>query len=100
MSINNMKKKAFIIDDSMIKKVDGYLLTNSIKHKYLVTVRSFLAAKAVNMFDYVKPIQRDFDPVAYILHIGTNDLTRKKNETKSAQKYNDLSRFLKQINTK
>ena len=72
----------------------------SIKHKYLVTVRSFLAAKAVDMFDYVKPIQRDFDPVAYILHIGTNDLTREKNETKSAQKYHDLSRFLKQIKTK
>ena len=72
----------------------------SIKHKYLVTVRSFLAAKAVDMFDYVKPIQRDFDPVAYILHIGTNDLTREKNETKSAQKYQVVLRFLKQIKTK
>ena len=66
----NMKKKVFIIGDSMIKKVDGYLLTNSIKHKYLAKVRPFLAAKAVDMFDYVKPIQRDFDPDAYILHIG------------------------------
>ena len=54
MSKNNMKKKVFII-------VDGYLLTNSIKHKYLVKVRPFLAAKAVDIFDYVKPIQRDFD---------------------------------------
>ena len=32
----------------------------------------------VDMFDYVKPIQRDFDPDAYILHIGTNDLTADK----------------------
>ena len=78
----------------MIKKVDGYLLTNSIKHKYLVKVIPFLAAKAVDMFDYVKPIQRDFDPDAYILHIGTNDLTTEKNQTKSAQKYRDLSSFL------
>ena len=39
MSTNNIKRKVFIIGDSMIKKVDGYLLTNSIKHKYLVKVR-------------------------------------------------------------
>ena len=94
MSTNNMKKTVFIIRDSMIKKVHGYLLTNSIKHKYLVKVRPFLAAKAVDMFDYVKPIQGDFDPDAYILHIGTNDLTTEKNQTKSAQKYRDLSSFL------
>ena len=41
----------------MIKKVDGYLLTNLIKHKYLVKVRTFLAAKAVEILDYVKSIQ-------------------------------------------
>ena len=78
MSTNNMKKKVFLIEDSMIKKVDGYLLTISIKHKCLVKVIPFLAAKAVHIFDYVKPIQRDFDPDAYILHIGTNDLTTDK----------------------
>ena len=30
------------------------------------------------MLDYVKPIQRDFDPDTYILHIGTNNLTTDK----------------------
>ena len=39
MLINNMKKKVFIIGDSMIKKVDGYLLTNSVNHKYLLNVK-------------------------------------------------------------
>ena len=78
MSINNMKKKFFIIGDSMIKKVDGYLLKNSPKHKHLVKVRPFLAAKAVDMFDYVKPILRNFDSDACILHTGINDLTRDK----------------------
>ena len=34
MLTNNMKKKLFIIADSMIEKVDGYLLTNSLKNKY------------------------------------------------------------------
>ena len=78
MSTNNMKKKVFIIRDSVIEKVDGYLLTNSIKHKYLVKVRPFLAAKAANMFGYVKPIQRDFDPDTCNLHIGTNNITTDK----------------------
>ena len=95
-----MKKKVFIIGDSMIKKADGYLLTTSIKHKNIANVRPFLAAKAVDMFYYAKPVQKDFDPDAYILHIGTNDLTTDKNQTKSAQKYRDLSRFLKQIKIK
>ena len=59
MSTNDMKKKVFTIGDSMIETVDRYLLTDSIKHKYLVKVRPFFAAKAVDMFDYVKPIQRE-----------------------------------------
>ena len=50
----------------MTKKADGYLLTNSIKHKYLVKVRPFLAAKTVDMFHYVKPTQRDFELVQAI----------------------------------
>ena len=72
------KKKVIIIGDSMIKKIDGYLLTSSINHKYLVKVRPFLAAKSVDMLDYVKPIERDFDPEVYVIHIGTNDLTTDK----------------------
>ena len=30
------------------------------------------------MFDYVKPIQRDLDPEAYVIYIGANDLTTDK----------------------
>ena len=52
------------------------------------------------MFGYAKPIQRYFDPDTCILHIGTNDSTTDKKPGKSAQKYHDLSRFLKQIKTK
>ena len=79
----------------MIKKVDGYLLTNSIKHKYLVKVRPFLAAKDVDMFDYIKPIQRDFDPDAYILHIGTNDLTTDKKPDEICSEISQLIKVLK-----
>ena len=41
-------------------------------------VRPFLAAKSVDMLDYVKPIERDFDPEVYVIHICTNDLTTDK----------------------
>ena len=95
MPTNNMKKKDFIIGDSMIKKVDRYLRANSIKHKYLVKVRPFLAAKAGDMFDYVKPIQRDFDPDAYILHIGTNDLTTDKKPDEICSEISRLVKVLK-----
>ena len=32
----------------------------------------------MDMFDYVKPIQRDFDPDVYVIHIGKNNLTTGK----------------------
>ena len=35
------KNKVIIVDGSMIKQIDGYLLTSSINHKYLVKVRPF-----------------------------------------------------------
>ena len=45
-------KLAFIVGDSMLKDVDGYLL----------------------MHDYLKPTKRDFNPNIFILHVGTNNL--------------------------
>ena len=48
------KKSTFIIGDSMIKKIDGYLLMSSVNHSYIVKVLSFLSAKTVDMFDYIK----------------------------------------------
>ena len=81
------QRKVIMTGDSMIKKI--YLVTSSIKHKYLVKVRPFLAAKTVDIFDYVKPIQGGLDPEAYVIHIGTNDLTTVKHQMKSAQKYWD-----------
>ena len=62
----------------MIKKTDGYLLTSSVNHRCIVKVRSFFSAKTVDMLDYIKPMQRDFNPNVYILHVGTNDLSSHK----------------------
>ena len=95
--IKQKKKKVIIIGDSMIKKIDGYLLTSSINHKYLVKVRPFLAAKSVDMLDYVKPIERDFDPEVYVIHIGTNDLTTDKTPDEIFSEILCWSRGLKQI---
>ena len=68
------KTSVFIVGDSMIKKVDGYLPTSSLKHQYLVKTRPFSAAKTTDMYDYIKPTQRDFKPGIFVLHVGTNDL--------------------------
>ena len=56
------KKSAFIIGDSMIKKIGAYLLVSSVNHRYIVKVRSFLSAKTADMFDYTKSTQRDSNP--------------------------------------
>ena len=53
------KKTVFIVGDSMIKNIDGYLLTKSINRKSLVKVRPFTTAKTTDMYDHPKPTLRD-----------------------------------------
>ena len=72
------RKTAFIIGDGMVKKVDDYLLTSSVNHKYIVKVRPFLSAKTIDMLGYIKPTQRDFIPDVCLLHVGTKDLSSNK----------------------
>ena len=90
------KKKVIITGNSMIKKINECLLTSSINHKYIVKVRPFLAPKSVDMFDYVKPIQRDFDPQAYVIHIGINDLTTDKTPDET---FSEILRLIKELKT-
>ena len=59
----------------MIKKINGYLLTSSINHKYIVKVRPFVTAKTDDMYDYIKLTQRNFHPNVYISDAGTNEQT-------------------------
>ena len=70
---SNQGKLAFILGDSMVKDIDGYLLAGSINRKFIVKVRPFLSAKTIDMEDYTKPTKRDFNPDLHILHAGTND---------------------------
>ena len=62
----------------MEKRIDGYLLTSSINHKYIVKVKPFLSVKTIDMVGYLKPTQIDFNPDVYLLQVGTNDLTSNK----------------------
>ena len=62
----------------MIKKIHGHLLTNSLKHQYLVKTRPFSTAKTIDIYDYIKSTQRDFKPGNFVLHVGTNDLPLNK----------------------
>ena len=89
------RKTAFIVGDSMVKKIDGYLLTSSINHRYIVKVRPFLSAKTIDMVDYIKPTQRDFNPDVYLLHVGTNDLSSNKSPEQISLDILNLANSLK-----
>ena len=84
----------------MIKKVDGYLLTNSLKHQYLVKTRLFPTAKTVDMYDYIKPTQRDFKPEVFVLHVGANDFPLNKSPKEISEDMVTLVKSVKTENNK
>ena len=90
-----LRKFEHDIGDSMVKKTDGYLLTSSINHRYIVKVRPFLSAKTIDMVDYIKPTQRDFNPDVYLLHVGTNDLSSNKSPEQISLDILNLANSLK-----
>ena len=92
---NKTRKTAFIIGDSKVKKIDWYLITSSINHKHIVKVRLFLSAKTIDMVDYIKPTQRDFNPDVYLLHVRTNDLTSNRSPEQIPLDILNLANFLK-----
>ena len=51
---NKNKTNVYILGDSVVKKLNGYLLTRKIKYKHLVNVHSFSGAKISFMTDHVK----------------------------------------------
>ena len=79
----------------MVKKIDGYLLTSSINHKHIVKVRPFLSAKIIDMVDYIKLTQRDFNSDVYLLHVGTNNLTSNKSPEQMSLEILNLANSLK-----
>ena len=76
--INIRKKSVYIVGDSMVKEVNGFELSKSIKYKYSVRVRFYPSAKTSCLHDHVKPVIRNQEPDHIILHTGTNDLLSDK----------------------
>ena len=72
--VNNARNTVFILGDSIVKNVNGYLLTKKLQHKKLIKVRSSSGAKVSCMSDHVKPTIREFNLNHIILHVGTNEL--------------------------
>ena len=68
----------FIVGDRMINKVDGCLLRSFLKHQYLVKTNIFSIPKTIDVYYYIKLIQREFNPEIFVLHVGTNDLLLNK----------------------
>ena len=85
-NVNDITKEkqetVYILGDSMVKKLNDYLLTKKLRHKFLVKVRPFSGAKVSCMVDHVKPTLRDDKPDHIILHTGTNDLRSEKTSSK------------------
>ena len=67
------------------KKLNGYLLTKYVSHKFLVKVRPFTGAKVSCMVDHAKPTIGDDKPDHVILHTGTNDLRSEKTANQIAR---------------
>ena len=92
---NKNKTNVYILGDSMVKKLNGYLLTKKIRHKHIVKVRSFSGAKISCMTDHVKPTLRDINPDHIVLHADTNDLRTENTASQIAKATIDLATSLK-----
>ena len=90
----------FIVGDSMIRKVGDYLLTISLQHQYFVKTRPFSTAKTIDMYGYIKPTQRDFEPEIFILHVGTNGLPLNKSPKEISEDIVTLAELMKTENNK
>ena len=69
----SVKKKVFILGDSIIKHVKSYSLSKS-PDNCKVYVKDFRGARITCTQDYVRPTIRE-NPDYIILHVGTNDQT-------------------------
>ena len=93
------KETVFIVGYSMITKIDGYLLTKSINHKFLVKVRPFTTAKTIDIYDHLKLTSRDFNPDLFIIQVGTNDLPLKKTSNEIAEEIVNLAGSVKKTSS-
>ena len=70
----------------MAKKVNGFLLTGNVNHKYLVKVILFSSAKVSCMNGRVRRTLQDFNSKHIIHQVGTNDLN-----TENSKSYSEIN---------
>ena len=78
----------------MVKKLNWYLLTKRVRHKFFAKVRPFSSAKVRCMNDHVKPTIRDDKPDHAILYTGANDLHSEKTASQIARSITELPLLL------
>ena len=71
-SVNVPRKNTLIVDDSILKYVEGWHLNKRMKSN--VSVRSIPGTSINGMVHHVKGCLEDISPDTIILHHGTNDL--------------------------
>ena len=72
---DNNNPVTIIVGDSMIKGLRPDKISKSVKHK--TQIKSFPGATVEDLNDYIKPSLKR-KPKNIILHVGTNDLKRKR----------------------
>ena len=82
-------KRVFIVDDSIIKHLNGYVIGGKAENCN-VFVRPSHSAKVRCMVDHVKPIIRD-KPDHIIFHVSTNDIPYEKDAGDVAKPIVDLA---------
>ena len=76
--INIRKKSVNIVGESMVKEVNGFELSKTMKHKYSIRVIFHPSAKTSCINDRVKTVIRNQEADHIILDTGTNDLSSEK----------------------
>ena len=79
----------------MVKKLNGYLLTNKIKHKPLVKIRALPGAKVSYMCDYANPTLHDINPEHILLHVRMKNLMTEKTASQKSRSIIELGTSLK-----
>ena len=76
---------SYVEGDSMVKIINGYLLTKKIKHRGIVKVCLLTTVKVSCMQDHVKPTIWDINLQQMILHVGTNKLETEQTASQIAK---------------
>ena len=79
----------------MVKEVNGFELSKSIKHKFSVRVRFHPSAKTSCINDHIKPVMRNQEADHIILHTGANDVSSDKTPVQICNNIANLAASIK-----